>query len=250
MIDAIKLRILQRDSVIQDVSGASLPKLFRGLPVLEDKPCLDDCRKCAEVCPTGAIKLDPLEIDLGLCLFCPLCEEVCPEKIIHYTNNINLAVDKKEKLIITKETKSIAPEKASEKIRKYFGRSLKLRQISAGGCNGCELELNALSNVNFDMGRFGIEFVASPRHADGIVITGPITKNIANAVQICYDAVPNPKIIILFGACAISGGIFKDSEETNRKFLEQNKIDLFIPGSPPHPLTLINGLLDWLDKKG
>ncbi len=249
MIDAIKLRILQRDSIIQDVSTASLPKLFRGLPVIEDKPCPDGCKKCAEVCPTNAIKTEPLSIDLGLCLFCPLCEEVCPEKIIHYTNDFNLAVDKREKLIITKETKTISPEKASEKIRKYFGRSLKLRQISAGGCNGCELELNALSNVNFDMGRFGIEFVASPRHADGIVITGPLTKNMANATQICYDAVPNPKIIILFGACAISGGIFKNSEETERKFLEQNKIDLYIPGCPPHPLTFINGLLDWLDKK-
>lgn len=249
MIDAIKLRILQRDSVIQDVGAASLPKLFRGLPVIEDKPCPDGCKKCAEVCPTNAIKTEPLSIDLGLCLFCPLCEEACPEKIIHYTNDFNLAVDKKEKLIITKETKTISPEKASEKIRKYFGRSLKLRQISAGGCNGCELELNALSNVNFDVGRFGIEFVASPRHADGIVITGPLTKNMANAAQICYDAVPNPKIIILFGACAISGGIFKDSKETERKFLEQNKIDLYIPGCPPHPLTFINGLLNWLDKK-
>ncbi len=249
MIDEIRLRILQRNSVIQDVGAALLPKLFRGLPVIGDKPCPDGCKKCAEVCPTDAIKTDPLSIDLGLCLFCPLCEEVCPEKIIHYTNNFNLAVDKREKLIVTKETEAVSPEKASEKIKKYFGKSLKLRQISAGGCSGCELELNALSNVNFDMGRFGIEFVASPRHADGVVITGPVTKNMAHAAQICYDAVPNPKIIILFGACAISGGIFQDSEETERKFLEQNKIDLFIPGCPPHPLTLINGLLNWLDKK-
>ena len=248
MNNAIKTRILQGDPIIHDVKNASLPKLFRGLPAIEDKACLDGCKKCSEVCPTNAIKLNPVSIDLGLCVFCPLCEETCPEKIIHFTSNYHTAVDSREKLIVTKETKSISPEKASEKIRKYFGRSLKLRQISAGGCNGCELELNALSNVNFDMGRYGIEFVASPRHADGIVITGPVTQNMAKATKICYEAVPNPKIIIVFGACAISGGIFQNSKEIQRKFLEENKIDLFIPGCPPHPLTFINGLLDWLDK--
>ena len=144
---------------------------------------------------------------------------------------------------------NIKPDLASAKIRSYFGRSLKLRQISAGGCNGCELELNALSNVNFDIGRYGIEFVASPRHADGIVITGPLTKNMAAAIQICYDAVPEPKIVILVGTCAISGGIFKDSSELDRKFMSENKIDLYIPGCPPHPLTFINGFLDWLGRK-
>jgi len=249
MIDAIKLRILQGDPIIHDVKNASLPKLYRGLPTLDDKACPGGCNKCAEVCPTNAIKLNSVRIDLGLCVFCPLCEEACPEKIIHFTNDYKIASDSRENLIITDETKTILIEKASDKIRNYFGKSLKLRQISAGGCNGCELELNALSNVNFDMGRFGIEFVASPRHADGVVITGPITQNMAKALEICYEAVPNPKIIILVGACAISGGIFQDSEETNRKFLEENKIDLFIPGCPPHPLTFINGLLDWLDKK-
>lgn len=248
MKDAIKIRILQGDPIIHDVRNASLPELFRGLPIIEDEKCLEGCKSCAEICPTNAIKLNPVKIDLGLCVFCPLCEEVCPEKIIHFTNNYHTAVDNKNKLTITKETKTISPEKASEKIRKYFGKSLKLRQISAGGCNGCELELNALSNVNFDMGRYGIEFVASPRHADGIVITGPLTQNMANATEICYEAVPNPKIIILVGACAISGGIFESSKEIQRKFLEENRIDLFIPGCPPHPLTFVNGLLDWLDK--
>jgi len=98
------------------------------------------------------------------------------------------------------------------------------------------------------MGRYGIEFVASPRHADGIVLTGPMTKNMANAADICFEAVPNPKIIILVGACAISGGIFQNSVEIQRKFLKENTINLFVPGCPPHPLTFINGLLDWLDK--
>lgn len=249
MIDVIKLRILQGDPVIHDVRTASLPILFRGLPKIENKTCPDGCNKCVEVCPTNAIKLNPVKIDLGLCVFCPFCEGACPEKIIHFTNEYRISSDKRENLFVTNETRIVSIEKASEKIRRYFGSSLKLRQISAGGCNGCELELNALSNVNFDMGRFGIEFVASPRHADGVVITGPITQNMAKATEICYEAVPNPKIVILVGTCAISGGIFQNSEETERKFLKENKIDLFIPGCPPHPLTFINGLLDWLDKK-
>lgn len=249
MNDAIKIRLLQGDPVIHDLRTAQLPPLYRGLPTITDKECPNGCSKCEEVCPTNAIKLNPVQIDLGLCVFCPLCEEVCPEKIIHFANDLHTVVDSRDKLIITKETKIIKPEIAKEKIRNYFGKSLKLRQISAGGCNGCELELNALSNVNFDMGRYGIEFVASPRHADGVVITGPLTQNMVNATEICYEAVPNPKIIILFGACAITGGIFQESNELERIFLEKNKIDLYIPGCPPHPLTFINGLLDWLDKK-
>ena len=243
MIDAIKLRILQGDPIVHDVKNASLPKLFRGLPAIADKPCPEGCDKCAAICPVNAVTTAPLSIDLGVCTFCPLCEEACPGKLIHYTNNYHLASDKRENLIVTRKTKAITAEQASEKIRDYFGQSLKLRQVSAGGCNGCELELNALSNVNFDMGRFGIEFVASPRHADGIVITGPITGNMSNPLAVCYEAVPNPKIIILVGACAISGHIFKKSSQLQRKFLEENKIDLYVPGCPTHPLTFITGIL-------
>lgn len=249
MNDAIKIRILQGDPIIHDVRNASLSPLFRGLPVIEDKACVDGCSKCKEACPSDAVQLNPVRIDLGKCVFCPLCEEACPRKIIRFTNNYHLAADSLENLVITKDIKVVKPEKASEKIRHYFGKSLKLRQISAGGCNGCELELNALSNVNFDLGRYGVEFVASPRHADGVVITGPITHNMANAAEICYEAVPNPKIIILTGVCAISGGVFNGSSVLQRKFLKDKKVDLYIPGCPPHPLTFINGLLDWLDKK-
>jgi len=248
MIDLLKLRLLQKNSVIRDIRNATLPERYRGFPEIKDTPCRENCRVCADVCPTDAISRDPLRIDLGRCVFCPLCEEACPEDIISFTNKCRLSTDDRKSLIVTSQTSELNPSLASEKIRSYFGKSLKLRQISAGGCNGCELELNALSNVNFDMGRYGIEFAASPRHADGIVITGPITKNMAEATEICYDAVPDPKIIILFGACAISGGIFQNSGEIERKFLEEHKIDLYIPGCPPHPLTLINGLLDLLGK--
>jgi Ni,Fe-hydrogenase III small subunit/NAD-dependent dihydropyrimidine dehydrogenase PreA subunit len=249
MIESIQLRLLQGDPIIHDVHHATLPPLFRGMPELHPEHCPEECKECSTVCPTGAIQIHPLRIDLGLCVFCPLCEQHCPKEAIHFTNEYHIACSSRDQLIIATTQNRITPEIASEKIRSYFGKSLKLRQISAGGCNGCELELNATSNVNFDMGRFGIEFVASPRHADGVVITGPITKSMAQATELCFDAVPNPKIIILAGACAISGGIFKDSSEIDRAFLTSHEIDLYIPGCPPHPLTFITGILDWLDRK-
>src|SRR5450759_5399877 len=139
--------------------------------------------------------------------------------------------------------------RVKKEIRKLFKSALKLRQVSAGGDNSTELELNATGNVNFDLGRYGIEFVASPRHADGIVITGPISNNMAEPLQITYDATPSPKIIILAGTDAISGGIFEGSPAINRKFIEENHIDLYVPGNPVHPLTFINGILDLLGIK-
>jgi Ni,Fe-hydrogenase III small subunit len=144
---------------------------------------------------------------------------------------------------ITYELNAIEP---SEQLKKIFGKSLKLRQVSAGGCNGCEMELNACSNVNFDMGRFGIDIVASPRHADGLIITGPITENMADALEDAYLSTPDPKIVILAGTCAISGGVFQNSETLRRDFLEKYRVDLYIPGCPIHPLTFINGILGFL----
>lgn len=134
------------------------------------------------------------------------------------------------------------------KMRKLFGRSLKLRAVSAGGCNGCELELQALSNVIFDLSRFGIGFVASPRHADGLVVTGPVSRNMELALRKTYDAVPDPKIVIAVGACAIHGGPFAGSPEVLNGAEAVVPVDLFIPGCPPHPLTILDGLLGFLEK--
>ncbi len=249
MLDVLKIRILQGDPIVHDVRKNGTSPLYRGFPLISDAKCLAGCKECANICPVNAISLDPVSIDLGKCVFCPECEKACPQKKISFSRNYIMSSTTRNGLIVKNGMSSITPEKASEKIRKYFGRSLKLRQVSAGGCSGCELELNACGNINFDMGRFGIEFAASPRHSDGIVITGPITKNMAEATQICYDAVPDPKIIILTGACAISGGIFQNSTEIDRSFLDKHKIDLYVPGCPPNPLTFVTAVLNWLDRK-
>lgn len=247
MFEAVKLRILQGDPIIHDVHHSTMPERYRGFPVIEKQTCPTGCSSCADICPAKAIDLNPLRIDLGRCTFCPLCEKACPEKMIHFSGNYHMAVSNRESLIITNAVQNIVPEQASKKIRSYFGKSLKLRQISTGSCGGCELELNAVNNVNFNIGRYGIDFVASPRHADGVVITGALSNNMSKAIELCYDAVPNPKIIILCGACAISGGIVSTSTQLQRDFIQNHQIDLFIPGCPPHPLTFICGLLDWLD---
>lgn len=251
MFDTLKSRIYQGNQFIKDIENAQMREQFRGLPVLDNKNC-DNCKKCLSVCPTGALNVNPLTIDMGKCTFCGACKNICSKNSIDFSNYYKLTSSSRKNLIIDETTSKEVYEKIAVETKKeitsIFSKSLKLRQVSAGGCNGCEMELNACSNVNFDMGRFGIDFVASPRHADGIVITGPITKNMAYALEDCYKSTPNPKIVILCGACAISGGIFQNSNELNREFLQKYPIDLYIPGCPVHPLTFINGILRYIKK--
>ena len=249
MFDTLKSRIFQGNQFIKDIENAPMREQFRGLPVLKDSNC-DGCKKCLDICATGALSLNPLMIYMGKCTFCGACKNVCNKNAVNFSNFYKLASTSRSALMIDERATKELFEKTAIEVKKeivsMFSRSLKLRQVSAGGCNGCEMELNACSNVNFDMGRFGIDFVASPRHADGIVITGPVTKNMAYALEDCYNATPNPKIVILCGACAISGGIFQKSDEINREFFEKYPVDLYIPGCPVHPLTFINGILGYI----
>lgn len=249
MINNLKILLHQGKQYIPDVTTAQVPGIFRGRPVISQEPVHEE--ELAAICPTGAIGTDPVSIDLGRCTFCGECALAFPEKI-RFTKDYKLATNVRERLIIREgedqpvevEEQLIRPE-----IRRILGNSLKLRQVSAAGDNSAEWELNAANNVQFDMSRFGIEFVASPRHADGVVITGPISENMAEPLQICYEAVPTPKIVVLAGTDAISGGIFEGSPALNREFIDRYPVDLYIPGNPPHPLTVINGLMA-LTRKG
>jgi len=251
MFDAIKVRIKQGKQYISDVKRAEVNPKFRGFPKLDDKTCTR-CDNCAGVCPSGAVTAHPLKIDMGKCTFCGDCQRACPNQSIQFTNFHKLSADRREALIVNENTDpnqyTVDAVQARHEIKRLFGRSLKLRSVSAGGCNGCELELNACSNVNFDMTRFGIEIVASPRHADGIVITGPVSENMAYALEDTLLAVPSPRIIIAMGTCAISGGVFQNSPALNRKFFDKYKIDLYVPGCPVHPLTFVNGVLRFLGR--
>ncbi|OGI19994.1 MAG: hypothetical protein A2287_01360 [Candidatus Melainabacteria bacterium RIFOXYA12_FULL_32_12] len=250
MFDTLKSRIYQGDQAIPDIKKAVINEKFRGLPVINQQNC-SNCYHCLSTCPANAINEDHT-IDLGKCIFCGDCERECPNNVIKFTNFHKISSTSLEHLIVDSNTTQNHYEtnaiKSSKQIKKLFCKSLKLRQVSAGGCNGCELELNACSNVNFDMGRFGIDIVASPRHADGIIITGPITENMGKALEDAYLSTPDPKIIILAGTCAISGGIFQNSMTLKRDFLEKYKIDLYIPGCPVHPLTVINGISGIIDQ--
>jgi Ni,Fe-hydrogenase III small subunit/Pyruvate/2-oxoacid:ferredoxin oxidoreductase delta subunit len=252
MFDLLKLRRRHGRPVVRDIRGAAVAEPFRGFPELRSARCPKECASCLEACPTGAVKTRPFRLDLGSCVFCGACAKACPEGAIVFTTRHRLGASHRDFLVLTAgetaEAYAAAAVESRREIRRLFGRSLKLRQVSAAGCNGCELELNACGNVNFDMGRFGIDFVASPRHADGLVVTGPVSKAMAPALRDAYLSVGEPKIVIAAGACAISGGLFAASPETDRSFFGEVPADLFIPGCPPHPLTVIQALLDFLGR--
>jgi Ni,Fe-hydrogenase III small subunit/NAD-dependent dihydropyrimidine dehydrogenase PreA subunit len=226
-----------------------LPDRLRGRPEIDAAKCPAGCRVCGDACPTGAIALDEKgpRLDLGGCLFCPECERACPEGAICFTNEYRLAVSRREELFLSEKEFQLA-RKLDEKTRRIFGRSLKLRQVSAGGCNGCEADVNVLNTVVFDLGRFGVQFVASPRHADGLLITGPVTQNMELALRKTYDAVPLPRLVIAVGACAISGGPYAGHPEQRNGADKVVPVDLYIPGCPPHPITILDGLLRMLGR--
>lgn len=234
---------------IPDVTAPKVPGPFKGRPEISAEHVDEDV--LASLCPTGAIGKSPVSIDMGKCVMCGECSFAFPNKI-KFTTDYKIATNIRERLIVKEGDTSpilIDEAKIRAEIRSLFGRSLKLREISAGGSNADEAELNACGNPNFDMGRFGIEFLASPRHCDGIVITGPISENMADPLRICYEAVPSPKMIILVGTDAISGGIFAGSRALNRTFLDNHPVDLYVPGNPPHPLTFVNGVLELIRRK-
>ncbi len=245
MLKALLARVHQgRRTLAYPTAVPPLPERFRGLPRLDPARCAAGCRDCADACPTDAIRVDGARptLDLGRCLFCTDCADACPEGALTHGREHRLAARRREDLVIAGDAPP-AVAALDREMRRMFGRSLKLRQVSAGGCNGCEADVNVLGTVVFDLARFGIQFVASPRHADGLLVTGAISGHMTAALRKTYDAIPAPKLVIAVGACAISGGPFVDHPEVRNGVEAMLPVDLYVPGCPPHPLTILDALL-------
>lgn len=288
MFNILKARLFQGKLTIPfPAKDPILTERYRGVPKIDTSHCPPDCRVCMNACPMEAIsfiqsetvaptiphskeknknrkgkhkqKNEPqvikpaktvpkMHIDLGRCIFCNECQNACPQKSIQFTNQFKLACSRRNDLIISDEGPKLAQPLEGE-LRTMFHRSFKLRVVSAGDCNACNVEINVLNTLVFDLGRFGIQVVASPRHADAVVVAGPVSENMRQALIKTYNATPAPKLVIAVGSCAISGGLFREFPEVhNGAENVLSKVDLFIPGCPPHPMTILDGLVRLIDR--
>lgn len=240
-----KIKVLKSHGwqYIPDLNAVQLTEEFRGRPELTLSDDMSDVEAAAKMCPTQAITTAPFTLDMGRCLFCGECALRAPRNI-RFTNDYKIGSASREGLIVKvgDEQTPFHAEMVREEIPALFSKALKLRQVSAGGDASVEMELNATGNVNFDFGRYGVGFTASPRHADGLVLTGPISENMAEALDICYNSIAEPKILVVCGSEAISGGLYADSPAVDRSFLDKYHVDLWLPGAPTHPLCFIDGI--------
>jgi Ni,Fe-hydrogenase III small subunit len=230
--------------------AGALPARFRGRPVLDAARCGATPAPCGAERTAGTLvhlEGQPPRVDLGASRFSPEEAAACPQGALRFGADYAMATRTREALVsATGEVELAAALEA--RTRRLFGRSLKLRSVAAGSCNGCEAELVALGNVVFDLARFGVQFVASPRHADGMVVTGAVSRNMLLALEKTWIAMPDPRLVIAVGSCAISGGPFRGSPEVLDGVPAGIPVDLYVPGCPPHPLTLVDGLLRLLGR--
>lgn len=217
-----------------------LPEYAQGLPDLKnDIECTTDCHDCVESCPTNAIETNDskIKLDLGACINCGLCIESCSSGKIQNSLLTKTAKVSRKQLILPSE-QDVSQDLGHKSI---FQKSLAVRVVSTG-CSACDLEIGAAFNPIFDAARFGVSFVASPRTADALLVTGPCPKGMQEALIRTYEAMPGPKLVIACGSCAISGGVHKHGYAEANGIESLLKVDVYIPGCPPHPWSIIHGL--------
>jgi Ni,Fe-hydrogenase III small subunit/formate hydrogenlyase subunit 6/NADH:ubiquinone oxidoreductase subunit I len=234
---------------------------FASSPQIDHDKCTG-CGACISRCPSFAIVRNESGQGVGInydeCVFCMLCAEICPASAISVTDKFEMAVKDRGELrcspLIVDERMTlelpykIIESQLEEKIQKVLGRSLQIREVDSGSCNGCDYEVNGLNNPFNDIERLGMHFVPSPRHADMLLVTGAVSRNMEQALVKTYNAAPDPKIVVAVGACACSGGIFKDLYATRNGIDCIVPVDVYIPGCPPRPVSILYGILKALDR--
>ena len=241
MINLLK-KVICTGIVTEKYDDDQVSTRFRG-EVRVDKKACKDCRTCAMVCPTKAIMItgEEMIINHNACIFCGRCVQHCEAQQIRHTENYKLAT-------LSGSLAYHTGNLLTERIRVILGRSLHIRHVDVGSCNACDFEMSALSNPIYDLQQYGIDFVASPRHADMLMVTGVVTRNLTQALLMTYEAVPNPKIVMAVGACAASGQVFGSSYAVRGAVDAIIPVDSYVPGCPPRPQALLYGLLLAMDK--